>query len=81
VAAEEQAGKAVSRAVELEKQIDILNKEIEALSSQRTTLEARATKAEKKVQDLNLKLESVSVLLGFSTICKNLFCCFWTEGN
>lgn len=64
VAAEEQAGKAIARAVELEKQIEKLNKEIEAQSSQRTTLEARANKAEKKVQDLNSKLESLQKASG-----------------
>jgi predicted nucleic acid-binding Zn-ribbon protein len=64
VAAEEQAAKAIARAVELEKQIDILNKEIEAQSSQRTALEARASKAEKKVQDLNSKLESLQKASG-----------------
>ncbi|KAF8653732.1 hypothetical protein HU200_061844 [Digitaria exilis] len=59
IAAEEQAGKANARAVELEKQIEKLKTDIEAQSSQRTALEARANDAEKKVEELTAKLNSI----------------------
>ncbi|KAF0898090.1 hypothetical protein E2562_001754 [Oryza meyeriana var. granulata] len=59
VAAEEQVGKANARAVELEKQIDKLKKDIEAQSVKKTTLENRANDAEKKVQELTAKIDAL----------------------
>uniref|UniRef100_A0A0E0E8I1 Uncharacterized protein n=1 Tax=Oryza meridionalis TaxID=40149 RepID=A0A0E0E8I1_9ORYZ len=59
LAAEEQAGKASARAIELEKQIEKLKKDIEAQNSKKSTVEARAGDADKKVQELNAKLEKL----------------------
>uniref|UniRef100_A0A0E0CEG7 Uncharacterized protein n=1 Tax=Oryza meridionalis TaxID=40149 RepID=A0A0E0CEG7_9ORYZ len=59
VAAEEQAGKANARAVELEKQIDKLKKDVEAQSVKKATLENRANDAEKRVQELNAKIDAL----------------------
>uniref|UniRef100_A0A0D9XF87 Uncharacterized protein n=1 Tax=Leersia perrieri TaxID=77586 RepID=A0A0D9XF87_9ORYZ len=59
LAAEEQAGKANARAIELEKQIEKLKKDIEAQNSKKSTVEARAGDADKKVQELNAKLEKL----------------------
>ncbi|XP_006659610.1 spindle pole body component 110 [Oryza brachyantha] len=59
VAAEEQVGKANARAIELEKQIDKLKKDIEAQSVEKTTLENRANDAEKKVQELTAKVDAL----------------------
>ncbi|XP_062194598.1 uncharacterized protein LOC133897790 [Phragmites australis] len=59
LAAEEQASKANVQAIELEKQIDKLKKDIKAQNSKKAALEARAGDAEKKVQELNGKLEKL----------------------
>nr|GMC63382.1 myosin heavy chain, striated muscle isoform X2 [Ipomoea batatas] len=57
--AKEQVGKANARADELEKQNDILKKEIEAQNKQKDNLVGRANEAEEKIQELNLKLENL----------------------
>ncbi|KAG2635940.1 hypothetical protein PVAP13_2NG407400 [Panicum virgatum] len=59
LAAEEQASKANARAIELEKQIEKLKKDITAQKSKKAALEARAGDADKKVQELNMKLEKL----------------------
>ncbi|XP_008677004.3 uncharacterized protein [Zea mays] len=59
LAAEEQANKANAKAVELEKQIDKLKKDIQAQSSQKAALESRANDAENKVEKLNEKLNTM----------------------
>ncbi|WVZ65430.1 hypothetical protein U9M48_014795 [Paspalum notatum var. saurae] len=59
LAAEEQASQANARAVELEKQIEKLKKDVTAQKSKKAALEARASNADKKVQELNTKLEKL----------------------
>ncbi|TVU10100.1 hypothetical protein EJB05_43608 [Eragrostis curvula] len=59
LAAEEQANKANAHAIELEKQIEKLKKDIKAQNSKKAALEARAGDAERKVQELNAKLEKL----------------------
>ncbi|CAL5087556.1 unnamed protein product [Urochloa decumbens] len=59
LAAEEQASKANARAIELEKQIEKLKKDITAQKSKKASLEARASDAERKVQELNTELEKL----------------------
>ncbi|NP_001144343.2 uncharacterized protein LOC100277246 precursor [Zea mays] len=62
LAAEEQANKANAKAVELEKQIDKLKKDIQAQSSQKAALESRANDAENKVEKLNEKLNTEELM-------------------
>ncbi|KAF7059614.1 hypothetical protein CFC21_066496 [Triticum aestivum] len=64
IAAKEQAGKVNARAIELEKQIEKLKKDIEAQNNKKATMEARATDAEKKVQELNAKLDRLQKTSG-----------------
>jgi len=59
LAAEEQASKANARAIELEKQIEKLKKDITEQKIKKAALEARAGDADKKVQELNMKLEKL----------------------
>ncbi|PUZ71346.1 hypothetical protein GQ55_2G307000 [Panicum hallii var. hallii] len=59
LAAEEQASKVNARAIELEKQIEKLKKDITAQKSKKAALEARAGDADKKVLELNMKLEKL----------------------
>ncbi|KAL5201103.1 hypothetical protein ABZP36_035457 [Zizania latifolia] len=59
IAAKEQAGKANARAIELEKQIEKLKKDVEAQNNRKTAVEARTGDADKKVQELNVKLEKL----------------------
>lgn len=58
-------------------QVDILRNEIESQSRKRDALESRASEAEKKVQELNLKLESVSIyifLIELLHLMNNIIC-------
>ncbi|VAI34041.1 unnamed protein product [Triticum turgidum subsp. durum] len=64
IAAKEQAGKVNARAIELEKQIEKLKKDIEAQNNKKATMEARAADAEKKVQELNAKLDRLQKTSG-----------------
>ncbi|XP_059637549.1 uncharacterized protein LOC132279550 isoform X2 [Cornus florida] len=57
--AKEQIDKAHVRAVELEKQIDKLEKEIERQNQKKDVLEARANVAEKKILEVNSKIENL----------------------
>lgn len=60
VDAAEQAGKAHVKAVELEKEVKKLRKDIDVKIKEKERLEARATEAEKKASELSTKFESVS---------------------
>ncbi|KAF8389454.1 hypothetical protein HHK36_026149 [Tetracentron sinense] len=57
--AEERVVKALAHAEELEKQVDILKKKIEAQNRKEDALEARAIEAEKKMLELDLKVENL----------------------
>ncbi|GAB4837674.1 hypothetical protein Ancab_002525 [Ancistrocladus abbreviatus] len=57
--AEELVGKADARAGELQKQVDLLKKEIESQRKEKDALEARTREAEKKIEGLTLKLEDL----------------------
>lgn len=59
LAAEEQASQANAQAVELEKQIEKLKKDVTAQKGKKAALESRANNADKKVQELNAKLEKL----------------------
>ncbi|KAF8400207.1 hypothetical protein HHK36_013503 [Tetracentron sinense] len=59
VDAEEQVGKALARADELEKQVERLKKEIEKQNRKKNALEDRASEAEKKMRELDSKLENM----------------------
>ncbi|KAF9612469.1 hypothetical protein IFM89_000217 [Coptis chinensis] len=61
VATEEQVGKAHARTIELEKQVEKLRKEIEAQTLKKNALEARRFEADNRIQELNSKLENVTV--------------------
>ncbi|VAI19235.1 unnamed protein product [Triticum turgidum subsp. durum] len=60
IAAKEQAGKVNARAIELEKQIEKLKKDIEAQNNKKATMEARATDAEKKEELMKVQLEATA---------------------
>ncbi|XP_016482686.2 uncharacterized protein LOC107803466 [Nicotiana tabacum] len=55
--ANELVAKANVRATELERQIDVLRRDIEAQNKKKDTLETSTNVAEEKIQELNLKLE------------------------
>ncbi|XWS70609.1 hypothetical protein CRYUN_Cryun03dG0060900 [Craigia yunnanensis] len=57
--AEERVGKAHAQALELQKQVDKLQTELEAKLKDIDSLEARVTEAENKLTDFNLKLENL----------------------
>ncbi|KAL3613833.1 hypothetical protein CASFOL_041907 [Castilleja foliolosa] len=57
--AEEQLGKARSRARDLEKEVEKLRKDIDAKIKEKELLEARATEAEKRASELNPKFDSL----------------------
>ncbi|GKV37797.1 hypothetical protein SLEP1_g45781 [Rubroshorea leprosula] len=57
--AQEQVGKAHTRAVELEKQVVELKGELEAKQKEKEASEARANESEKKLIELNLKHENL----------------------
>lgn len=59
LAAEEQASKANARAIELEKQIEKLKKDITEQKIKKAALEVRSGDADKKVQELNMRLEKL----------------------
>ncbi|GAB4854110.1 hypothetical protein Ancab_022693 [Ancistrocladus abbreviatus] len=58
-AAEELVGKAHAHAGELQKQVDLLKKEIESQNKEKDALDARAQEAEKRIEELTLKLEDL----------------------
>lgn len=57
--AKELVAKANVRATELERQIDVLRREIEAQNKKKDILEISTNEAEEKIQELNLKLGSL----------------------
>ncbi|GKU87529.1 hypothetical protein SLEP1_g1921 [Rubroshorea leprosula] len=57
--AQERVGKAHAQAVELEKQVDELKIELEVKQKEKEALEAQANEFEKKLTELNLKLENL----------------------
>ncbi|XP_059285637.1 uncharacterized protein LOC132039114 isoform X1 [Lycium ferocissimum] len=57
--AKELVAKANVRATELDRQVDVLRREIEAQNKKKNTLETNTNVAEEKIQELNLKLESL----------------------
>ncbi|KAK4370064.1 hypothetical protein RND71_009539 [Anisodus tanguticus] len=57
--AKEFVAKANVHTIELERQVDVLRREIEAQNKNKNTLEANTNVAEEKIQELNLKLESL----------------------
>ncbi|OIT33492.1 hypothetical protein A4A49_26135 [Nicotiana attenuata] len=57
--ANELVAKANVRAIELERQIDVLRRDIEAENKKKDTLETSTNVADEKMQELNLKLERV----------------------
>ncbi|KGN60195.1 uncharacterized protein LOC101216465 [Cucumis sativus] len=57
--AEEQVGKAYSRAHELERQVDDLKRQLEILNGEKESWETLANEAEKKTLEASLRLESL----------------------
>ncbi|MGD7309631.1 hypothetical protein, partial [Ralstonia pseudosolanacearum] len=59
VETDEEVGKAHARALELEKMVEKLKKEIDTKNAEKDALEARVTEAENKVQILNWKIHDL----------------------
>ncbi|GAB2250843.1 hypothetical protein Droror1_Dr00017093 [Drosera rotundifolia] len=56
---EKKVGEAHARAEELQKQVDLLKKEIEGQNKEKDALEARAAETEKKIEELTLKIDDL----------------------
>ncbi|KAL9268953.1 hypothetical protein AKJ16_DCAP26083, partial [Drosera capensis] len=56
---EKKVGEAHARAEELQKQLDLLKKEIEGQNKEKDALEARAAETEKKIEELTLKIDDL----------------------
>ncbi|GER39752.1 DNA repair ATPase-related family protein [Striga asiatica] len=62
--AAEQVGKAHSRASELEKEVEILRKDIDLKIKEKALLQARITELETKASELNSKIDSLQKIIG-----------------
>ena len=59
---------ALSHWIYVSRQVDSLKKELETQTKRKAVLESRANLAEKKIQDLNHKLENVSIIYLFKMV-------------